>query len=228
MANPLFVIPDANLNRDWTRPLAAVGLSALVHLALLAGIPVNPTGGAPDVVSTIYARLEAASGDTAGAADPNPAPVTAPDKSTTIDPLADPVAKKSEPKPETKPAPVAAPSSPSSGVELPLVRDPTYYTAKQLDVIPKPIAEIRLNFPEIASANGILEGNLLLLVLIDEFGVVNDVSVIDAQPAGYFEDAARGAFRSVRWVPARIGARAVKSRIQLRVRYVPDDKGGNR
>lgn len=222
--------PDPALNRAWARLLVAVALSLTVHLVLLLEIPINPTGGVPDVVSTINARLEAASEMPAETAVepplPDVTPDATPDKSTIVDPLADPVAKKPEPKPAPKQAVAAPPAAPNSGVEVPLIRDPTYYTAKQLDVIPKPLTPIQLYYPETAVANHIFEGNLLLLLLIDEFGVVTEVSVIEAQPAGYFEEAARSVFRPSRWSPAMIGGRAVKSRWQVRVRYVPDESPG--
>ena len=55
---------DAVSTRSWSRLVKACALSFVLHVTLLAGIPVNPTGGLPGVVSMITARLEpAASAD---------------------------------------------------------------------------------------------------------------------------------------------------------------------
>jgi len=35
---------------------------------------------------------------------------------------------------------------------VPLIRDPTYYSAKQLDAYPEPLTQIRLQYPETAVA----------------------------------------------------------------------------
>ena len=51
---------DVVSKRARPRLLVACGLSLLLHVTLLAGIPVNPTGGLPKVVSLITARLEPA------------------------------------------------------------------------------------------------------------------------------------------------------------------------
>jgi protein TonB len=218
---------DAVSTQAWARLLKACALSFLLHILLLIGIPVNPTGGVPQVVSTITARLEPAAADSEPAAEsvalvpePAPAPVTdLPQKS--IEP-------KTEPKTEAKAEPPRAKepvSSPSSGIELPFIRDPTYYSAKQLDVYPQPLAPIRLDYPE-SAASAKVDGRLLVLVLIDEFGVVNEVSVVESQPQGYFEEAAVASFRAARFSPAQRQGHAVKSRVMLRVKYLYGDNSG--
>src|SRR6476620_85237 len=42
------------------RLLLACVVSFVVHIAILVGMPVNPTGGTPDIVSVITATLEPA------------------------------------------------------------------------------------------------------------------------------------------------------------------------
>ena len=51
---------DAVSMQAWSRLLKAGAVSFLLHAVLLVGLPVNPTGGVPQVVSTITARLEPA------------------------------------------------------------------------------------------------------------------------------------------------------------------------
>ena len=217
---------DGVSKQAWLRLFTACTLSLLLHVALLAGIPVNPTGGLPKVVSTITARLEPAAPVTA---DGEPATMTGESVVEHALPYAaDPPAaagspqKSSNPQGETRPEPqrtLEPASSPSSGIEVPFIRDPTYYPAKQLDVYPQPLAPIRLEYPE-SAANARVDGSLTVLVLIDEFGVVNDVSVIDAKPEGYFEEAAMAVFRAARFSPAQKQGHPVKSRVMLQVKYL--------
>ena len=207
----------------WPRLICAVLLSVLLHLIIL-GVPVNPTGGVPQVVSTLQARLEPAptdEGDSiappeeAGAIPPAPQTPEA-EKPVQAKPQPEPA-----PKPVEKPAARAA-SSPSGGVEVPLIRDPVYYPARQLDVYPQPVVMIQPKCPDNAIAQRV-NGRVQLLLLIDEFGVVNDASVADAQPAGYFEEPALLAFRAARFVPAQKQGNHVKSRVVLRVNFLCSD-----
>ncbi len=212
--------------RVWTRLLVACGLSLALHLMLLFGVPVNPTGGIPNVSSMITARLEpaidATPAETAAPLPEQPVPVEpAVVKPANEDPLAAPEPKKAASQPEPVPPP-APRSSPNAGIELPLIRDPTYYTAKELDAYPQPLTPIRLLYPETAVAER-LDGRLRILLLIDEFGVVNEASVIEAQPPGYFEEAARSVFMPTRFSPGMRQGRAVKSRVVVQVRYVYGD-----
>ena len=204
--------PHSASTNAWERLLIAAALSLFLHLAVLLGIPVNPTGGVPFLTSTINARLEPTPSETpAETAVEPPSPEVIPDKSTVTDPLADPVTKKEELKPEPKPAAVAPASSPSAGIELPLIRDPTYYMPSQLDTIPTLVFRSP-DCPEAAAAQRI-NGQVRVLLLIDEFGVVNEASVIDAEPPGYFEEVTLAAFRAARFSPPQREGRAVKMRI---------------
>jgi len=201
----------------WPRLLAACMLSAMLHLIVL-GVPVNPTGGVPNVVSTIQARLEPAVSDNDTASplvEENASAKPAPQ-------IADGAEKSASNKPPQEPVSAAAaksPSSPGSGIEVPLIRDPTYYPARQLDVFPQPVVMIQPKCPEAAVAQRI-NGRVQLLLLIDEFGVVNDASIVDAQPAGIFDDATTQGFRAARFVPAQKQGNHVKSRVVLRVNFL--------
>lgn len=214
---------DAVSTQAWARLLKACAVSFLLHVVLLVGLPVNPTAGVPQVVSTITARLELAAQE--------PAPESAallPDPAATPAPLADHPQKPADAKTETRTEPPRAKepaAAPSGGIEVPFIRDPTYYSMKQLDVLPQALTQPRLDYPESATSAKV-DGRVHVLLLIDEFGVVNDASVIEAQPPGYFETAAIAAFRAVRFVPAQKQGHAVKSRISLQVKYLYGDSAG--
>ncbi len=218
-----FTAPVQGADSVWPRLLLACLLSALLHLMIFL-VPVNPTGGTPQLVSTIQARLEdMAESDRETAVAQEEVAVPAPA------PLSTEAARPALPEATPKPAPKAAeapaakpPSSPAAGIEVPLIRDPTYYPARQLDVYPQPMANIQPKCPEVALAQR-LNGRVQLLVLIDEFGVVNETSVVEAQPAGVFEETAAQAFRSVRFVAAQKQGNHVKSRVILRVTFLCGD-----
>jgi periplasmic protein TonB len=226
---------DAVSKQAWSRLCVACTLSLLLHVTLLAGIPVNPTGGLPKVVSLITARLEPAApvstdggpatmqGETAAErvalvpADPAPAAAVAGSKPASASPTAE-----SQPESQRAIEPI---SSPSTGIDVPLIRDPTYYPSKQLDVYPQPLTPIRLDYPD-AAASARVDGRLTVLLLIDEFGVVNDVSVAEAKPEGYFEEATVAVFRAARFSPAQKQGHPVKSRVMLQVKYLYGDSAG--
>ena len=213
---------DSALKQNWSRLLVACSLSLLLHLALLLGIPVNPTGGVPQVVPPIYARLEPA--------EPRPRVATLIPAEKTGTPVRkdvrpEPAAAKAEPKREPSQAANGPASAPIAGIEIPLSRDPTYYPARQLDVYPQLLAPIKLDYPDRAAAQR-LDGHLLLLLLIDEFGIVDEASVVEAQPEGHFEEAALSVFRVTRFSPAQKQGRPVKSRVLLQVSYRYGDSAG--
>jgi len=104
-------------------------------------------------------------------------------------------------------------------LEIPLAEDPTYYPATQVDKHPVSLQPIHPQYPEDAEAANIVQGEVTLLLLIDEFGKVQDISVADAKPEGYFEESAISAFRNVRFSPAQRNGRDVKSRMLIRVQY---------
>jgi periplasmic protein TonB len=219
----LAAIPECDLKQNWSRVLVACLLSLLLHLALLLGVPVNPTGGVPNPAATIYARLEPAANSEPQEAAPTPTEKTGAPAREYVKPK--PSVTKVEPKRESKPVATELPASPSDDTGLRLTPDATYYPAKQLDVYPQPLTPIKLNYPDTAAAERI-DGRLLLLLLIDEFGVVNEVSVVEAQPEGHFEEAALPVFRATRFLPAQKQGRPVKSRVLLQVNYIYGDSEG--
>ncbi len=99
---------------------------------------------------------------------------------------------------------------------MPLNRDPTYYTTKELHVLPRPLPESE-DYMKAEVAR--LDVKVRVLLLIDESGVVTEASVVDAQPAGS-EEAVRGLFIALRFSPGMIEGRAVKARVLMNARPV--------
>jgi protein TonB len=137
--------------------------------------------------------------------------------------------KPEEPKPSEEksvlPPPIPVEPAPTllPTLEIPLLEDPTWYPAKQVDVHPAALSLIQPGYPEKAAEQGV-EGHVVLLLLIDEVGVVKEATVAEANPEGIFEESALAAFREVRFAPAQKNGRAVKSRVLIRVSYELNDR----
>jgi len=206
----------------WPRLLVACSLSILLHAALLAGVPVNLTGGVPDTVSVIQARLESAAPDFGAQSETTTLPETAASPALMPKPVREDVrSKPAEPNEQPRSTSTPAAATPSKGLDVPLIRDPTYYTPKELDAYPAALAPIQPVCPESALAQR-ANGQVRLLLLVDEFGLVNEASVLDAQPSGMFEEATLTAFRAARFSPAQRQGHAVKSRQTLLVKFICD------
>jgi protein TonB len=103
----------------------------------------------------------------------------------------------------------------SGPAEIP---DSTYYGARQLDVYPALASALDLPRPsELVSEAS--QGYVLLLVLIDATGVVDDVSIVEAQAPGITTERALAAMRAARFSPAVRSGRPVKSRVFVRLDY---------
>lgn len=226
------------------RVVAAMSISIAVHLALIGLVRVNAvTTPASAEIPVIQARLQPAL-PLPVPAPPVTAPVAEPE---TPPPEPAPAAPPKPVPPAPTPAPNAAPAvqaetasppalspgisaavnpvpQPNSvlpAVNVPLLVDPTYYTAKQLDVQPRALAAINPVYPQGAVARG-TAGWVTLKLKLDEHGKVEDVEVSDASPPGIFDQSALDAFRNAHFAPAQKDGRAVKSLVQIKVRYELD------
>lgn len=205
------------------RPIAvAFALSLLLHLLLLLGVAVRP--GAPPGAALQSATVNVNILPAQRPAVVAPVPVQ-PEHAAPAEMLPKPqpqseqaeapVAQQPPPKPEasTQDEPSGRPA-----INVPLIHDPVFYPAKQVDVHPSALAPINPAYPDDAAQRNVT-GKVMLLLLIDETGKVVDVSVVDATPPGYFEDSAVAAFRSARFSPAEKGGRKVKSRVLIQVSF---------
>lgn len=102
--------------------------------------------------------------------------------------------------------------------------DPTYYPTRELDVYPALLSPLTIVYPEPALREH-RTGRVLVLVLIDAAGRVDDVSLVEADPAGYFEDAARRTLAAAQFSPARRAGLPVKSRVLIRLDFDPREAG---
>lgn len=203
----------------WMRLGVAIVLSTLIHSWLVAGIKTEASRRAVSPPArVISATLEPA------------VPLNRP-AVTVISPQAEP-----EPQPAMTQAEAAAalqqpavqprgmsaapeiPEAPAQGWVLPPLPDPIYYAARQLDVYPALLEPINLPYPERAARDEV-SGKVTVLLLIDERGMVNDVSVVEAEPVGYFEETTRAVFSETRFAPARKDGRPVRSRVLISVSY---------
>jgi periplasmic protein TonB len=107
---------------------------------------------------------------------------------------------------------------PSFLPRVPVIVDPNYYSAKEVDVLPRELATITPNYPDEALRREVA-GEVTLKLLLDESGGVQTAEVVDARPPGYFEQSALEAFRAGRFAPAYKDGRPVKSLVLIRVNY---------
>ena len=113
----------------------------------------------------------------------------------------------------SQPGPQPPDPAPKAGSERPGSTDLTWYTGRDLDVLPRPLTPIEPLFPLNAQLRGV-SGKVTLAVSIDTLGRVVDVEVVRAEPPGYFEDAARNAFAAARYSPGIKDGRVVRARLQ--------------
>ncbi|MCW5623719.1 MAG: TonB family protein [Burkholderiales bacterium] len=208
--------------------LFAVAVSALVHLAIVSGVPVRVPAGSAATGTALRATLASADADTdpkdavstdsptvvAAPARPQPIPIPTPSPAVEPEPPAPPVPPAAIAPVSAGPAPVEGPP----GLEMPQIADPEFYPSRLLDVYPKPMADVPLSYPAGAESSD-TSGTVTLLLLIDELGMVVEATVVEADPPGHFEQAAIDAFRNVLFAPGQRHGRPVKSRLVVEVSF---------
>lgn len=206
--------PAAPLGR---RLSLAVAVSVALHAALVFGLHPAGAPGRMQLASMMTARLS-----------PLPA----------VEPLSAPFGERNaaaaapQPSPD-EPAPAAAqeppqeanPAAARGGIEASLdmgrrldvpLPAPRYYLASELDRNPAPLQPVE---PESPAEAGAAEGTVVLRVLIDERGVVDDATVVRAQPQDVFERSAISAFSRTRFSPGILYGVPVKSQMLVEVQF---------
>lgn len=202
--------------------------SLIFHFALIFGLQIRAMPAAAPSAQILQARLAEASNQVT-APQPTPTQIPEPEalpfpETDTLPPPTPSPPVSAPPTPE-QPASAAAPEKNAMlpSIEMPLIEDPTYYSAKEVDVHPTALQAIQPLYPEEATITNVT-GSVLLLLLLDEGGKVQDISVEEANPPGVFDKSALDAFRNARFTPAQRQGRVVKSRVRIKVNYELTDK----
>ncbi|NOQ16990.1 MAG: TonB family protein [Methyloprofundus sp.] len=91
-------------------------------------------------------------------------------------------------------------------------------TEDLVDVAPKPKSRGAFKYPASAKKKGI-KGYVVLSILIDEYGRVDEVQVLESSPAGVFDDAAIQGINSWRFEPAKYEGKKVKVWAKQKIRF---------
>ena len=204
------------------RLILALAVALALHLALIFGVQVRPTARPESRAKSLQVNL-AGHGVAANQQEVRSTVATQkPDRTATRLQADSPLPDVSLSKPAALPAPPAQamlpPRSPLPALDIPLAEDPTYYSAKQVDVHPASSEPIRPEFPDSAAQTGV-QGFVTLRLLIDDAGGVREITVVEAQPPDTFETAALKAFRNARFSPALRNGRPVKSDVRIKVTF---------
>ena len=179
----------------------AIAASAFGHAAVLANAPFSPESGPLSLnprSSALSARLESAP-------DSDPAIASLVAQSTV------PSAAVASPDPgPDKPVPAA-------GLPAPEI----YYRGKEVDERAEATNSVDVEYPAVALAVR-MPGIVTLRLTIDHLGALRDVEVMEAQPAGVFEEAAIKAARALKFKPAVRNGVPVGSIKLIEVPFEPD------
>lgn len=135
-----------------------------------------------------------------------------------------------EPRVELKSIPAKAATRPAAAPKAAvesrhgLIPPPVYYGPNELDERPLILAHVEPRFP---SSAAIEAKRVVLRLYIGELGNVDQISVMDGDPAGVFETAAAEAFAAARFRPGMRGGVAVRSLVTLELLFgepVPADQ----
>ncbi|MBL0010040.1 MAG: energy transducer TonB [Nitrosomonas sp.] len=91
-------------------------------------------------------------------------------------------------------------------------------TADLVDVPPKPITRGAFKYPPAAKKNGV-KGYVLLSVLVEVDGSVNQVQVLESNPSGIFDAAALQGIRAWHFEPAKYKGETVKVWAKQKIRF---------
>lgn len=147
--------------------------------------------------------------------------------------------KKTEPKRTSRPQPAATPfkglNTSLSGIDMGSLglddgqgehlkdallgkTDHAVMTADLVDVPPKPITRGSFKYPPSAKKNGV-KGYVVLSVLVEMDGSVNQVQVLESSPSGIFDAAALQGMRAWHFEPAKYKGDKVRVWAKQKIRF---------
>jgi periplasmic protein TonB len=110
--------------------------------------------------------------------------------------------------------PAARPAAPPTAEPPPA----PYLLARELDVKPVPRNVVDPPYPNDAYLRNVT-GRVLAKLFVSETGEVDKVLIVQAEPAGFFEEAVQTAFKKARFTPALKAGVPVKAQLVVEVRY---------
>jgi len=215
-----------NANPYW-RLAAAVSVSLLLHALLLFGFRVGQIERPGEPVHRLEVRLADVAKPVASQDEKQPVLVRAINKPVPApQPEVRPQPEPQPPQPESSKPAAARPGMPEQAagattLDIPLPEDVTYYPARDVDEHPVLVSGGKPVYPEKAGRDN-LKGEVTVLLMLNEQGAADEVSIVEAKPAGYgFEEAVIAWLRDARFKPAMRKGRAVKARVVYHVTFEP-------
>lgn len=167
-------------------------------------------------------------------APPQMQPQVAPQAATVseAEPVAPPVAvvPSAPPSParaQPQPGPAVAPArkAPGPALDIPLLADTRYYTAKELDVQPSVLRRPEPVYPFQAEARGV-PGRVVIRLHVEADGRVSRTEVVSVTPGGAFGELFRkstlDAFGAIRFRPAERNGQPVRALVEIPVLFEPE------
>ena len=100
---------------------------------------------------------------------------------------------------------------------------PGYLYGLGLHRQPRLLNEVTVDYPTGAGAR---EGKVMLRILVSETGAIDNMVVVRASPAGFFEEVTLNAFARAEFAPGEFLGVPVKSQFFVEVEFVPINRGG--
>ena len=223
-------IKEPSIPERIQRPLTAVWVSIGLHAAVIALVQVAPYGAAVIEGPLIEARLVTVHADSAVDRPSAPQLEATSVPEAMVEPI--PASKPLAPPESTRPTaqavtteeaePAVAPTVAASPLTITSAVDLTYYSVREIDVVPRAVSAIVPDYPLEADSQK-LSGKVTLQLKIEADGRVSEVDVVNSVPSGVFDTAAIKAFRNARFTPAQKNGRPV--RVQVRVPVAFDWEG---
>jgi protein TonB len=222
-------------------------LSAALHAAVIGLTSLPPPKGAAMPPELEVRLVQPAQPAPAAAPMPEPKPVAKPSRpvraptaqspsSMPVQPLPQTVAPAAVPLPAAPPppavsAPVPAPSaaanreSPGAQVNIPLVADSRYYSARELDVQPSALRRPEPVYPSRADEQGV-SGRVVIRLHLEIDGSVSKTEVVSVSPGGVFGELFRkstlDSVKGIQFRPAQRNGQMVRAVVEIPVVFEPD------